>query len=279
MSDIKHVAIIMDGNGRWAQKRHRPRIWGHIRGSHVVSEIVETADALNLKALTLYAFSTENWSRPLQEVRTLFVLLKKFLLREKSRILANNIRFKVIGDISSLPHETVLLIQDMENITSHSTGLQLTFAFNYGGRAEIVRAMNQFMNLQPQKKITEEDISKLLYAPELGDVDLMIRTGGEKRISNFLLWQLSYAELFFTDTKWPDFHRNEFKEIINQVTKRERRFGKLNPIESCHQNSRNSQGSHSKKSLERMNSVVLNQSPSHDRHLLSTGPHHLGVVQ
>lgn len=227
MSAIKHVAIIMDGNGRWAKKRFRPRIWGHVRGSAVVSDIVRAADDIGLKALTMYAFSTENWSRPLEEVSSLFKLLKKFLIKEKARILANNIQFKVIGEIQTLPLETVSLINEMEELTKNATGLKLTFAFNYGGRAEIVRAINTFHMNQPDRLMTEADLTNLMYRPETGDVDLMIRTGGEQRISNFLIWQMAYAEMYFTPTKWPDFTPSEFKKIIAHVSGRERRFGNV----------------------------------------------------
>lgn len=227
MSKIKHVAIIMDGNGRWAKKRFRPRLWGHVRGSSVVSEIVEAADDIGIKALTLYAFSTENWSRPLEEVSGLFKLLKKFLVKEKNRILANNIKFKVIGEIQSLPPETISLISEMEELTKGATGLRLTFAFNYGGRAEIVRAVNAFQLKHPDRLLTENDLQSFMYRPETGDVDLMIRTGGEQRISNFLLWQMAYAELYFTPTKWPDFSSEEFIKIVEHVSVRERRFGNI----------------------------------------------------
>ena len=229
---IKHVAIIMDGNGRWAQNRCRPRIWGHIRGSSIVSHIVEEADDLGLDALTLYAFSTENWSRPLKEVTTLFSLLKKFLLKERKRILKNQIRFKVIGDTSQLPLPTKELINKLEEETKSFKGLKLTFAFGYGGRAEMVRAVNNWMADNPGKEFTEEEMGKYLYQPDLGDVDLLIRTGGDQRISNFLLWQMAYAELFFTNTKWPDFTREEFRGIIYQVSGRERRFGTIGPTDS-----------------------------------------------
>lgn len=227
MSSIKHVAIIMDGNGRWANKRFRPRIWGHVRGSAVVSDIVRAADDIGLTALTMYAFSTENWSRPLEEVSTLFRLLKKFLIKEKARILANNIKFKVIGEIQNLPLETINLIKEMEALTAKSTGLKLTFAFNYGGRAEILRAVNAFHLNYPGRSMTENDLNDLMYRPETGDVDLMIRTGGEQRISNFLLWQMAYAEMYFTPTRWPDFTPSEFKKIIDHVSCRERRFGNV----------------------------------------------------
>lgn len=228
MSKIKHVAIIMDGNGRWAKQRHRPRIWGHVRGSSVVSEIVEEADGIGLKSLTLYAFSTENWSRPLDEVGVLFKLLKKFLLKEQKRILSNNIKFQVIGEIQNLPKETIHLIEETQKLSEKATGLNLTFAFSYGGRSEIVRAVNQFNKINPNKEITEADFNNLMYRPETGDVDLLIRTGGDQRISNFLLWQMAYAELYFTPTKWPDFSTSEFKKIIENVSSRERRFGGIN---------------------------------------------------
>jgi undecaprenyl diphosphate synthase len=217
----------MDGNGRWANKRFRPRIWGHVRGSAVVSDIVKAADDIGLKALTLYAFSTENWSRPLEEVSTLFKLLKKFLIKEKNRILINNIKFKVIGEVQNLPLETIALIREMESLTANATGLNLTFAFNYGGRSEILRAVNSFHVKHPERLMTESDLNELMYRPETGDVDLMIRTGGEQRISNFLLWQMAYAELYFTPTKWPEFTASEFKKIIDHVSCRERRFGNV----------------------------------------------------
>lgn len=228
MSTIKHVAIIMDGNGRWAQARSRPRVWGHVRGSSIVSQIVEEADELGIKALTMYAFSTENWSRPFNEVTTLFHLLKKFLLKERARILKNQIRFKVIGEFTNLPEATKDLISKLEVETASFEGLKLTFAFGYGSRKEIVTAVNSFIEQNPGKKIDEFELSQKLFAPETGDVDLLIRTGGDQRISNFLLWQCAYAEFFFTETKWPDFTREEFKKIISHCSSRERRFGTIN---------------------------------------------------
>jgi undecaprenyl diphosphate synthase len=230
MSAIKHVAIIMDGNGRWANLRQHSRVWGHVRGSSVVAKIVEEADDLGLEALTLYAFSTENWSRPLLEVNSLFSLLKKFLKREKERILKNEIRFRVVGDVSRLPVGTQKLITDLMDETKNNKGIKLTFAFGYGGRSEILSAVNSYINENPGQGLTEADLEERLFAPDLGNVDLLIRTGGEKRISNFLLWQVAYAELYFTETKWPEFKREEFRKIIELVTKRERRFG---TVESC----------------------------------------------
>ncbi len=221
----QHVAIIMDGNGRWANARSHSRVWGHVRGSRVVSRIVEEADDLGVKALTLYAFSTENWCRPKNEISTLFVLLKKFLKVERNRIIQNDIKFRVVGDTSGLPVDTLKLIHDLQDQTRNSEGLKLTFAFGYGARKEIVDSINTYIKQNPGKLITEEDLAQNFYAPDLGDVDLLIRTGGDQRISNFLLWQSAYAELFFTQTKWPDFKPSEFKAILTDVSKRERRFG------------------------------------------------------
>ncbi len=223
----QHVAIIMDGNGRWANARAHSRIWGHVRGSRVVSKIVEEADDLGVKALTLYAFSTENWCRPKEEISTLFILLKKFLKIERNRIIENNIMFRVVGDTSALPAETLKLIHDLESDTNSNNGLKLTFAFGYGSRNEIIDSVNKFIEANPGKAITEGDLAQNFYAPDLGDVDLLIRTGGDQRISNFLLWQSAYAEFFFTSTKWPDFKPKEFKSILETVSNRERRFGDI----------------------------------------------------
>lgn len=239
---IKHVAIIMDGNGRWAQARAHRRVWGHVRGSNVVSEIVERSSDLGVKALTLYAFSTENWSRPPLEVKTLFRLLRKFLLKERARILKNKIKFRVIGDISKLPEETKKLIDDLEKETVEFEGLKLTFAFGYGGRSEIVNAVNSL--IKEGGEVTEEAISRAVYAPELGDVDLLIRTGGDQRISNFLLWQAAYAELFFTETKWPEFTSKEYESILEHVEKRERRFGAVCETKSLEDSKDKAQRNH-----------------------------------
>ncbi|MBF0299988.1 MAG: di-trans,poly-cis-decaprenylcistransferase [Oligoflexia bacterium] len=241
MSKIKHVAIIMDGNGRWAQERKRPRIWGHIRGVSIVSDIVEVANnELKIDALTLYAFSTENWVRPVDEIKSLFFLLKKYISKEGKKIIQNNIRFKVIGSIDRLPLDTVNLIVDLENKTKSATGLKLNFAFDYGGRKEIVEAVNRrLVNNSILEKIlplSEEDITNNLFLSDVGDVDLLIRTGGDQRISNFLLWQLAYAELFFTHTKWPDFTTEEFKEIYKKVSTRERRFGDVSAGDNLNKN-------------------------------------------
>lgn len=231
-SFLNHVAIIMDGNGRWAKSRSHARVWGHIRGSRIVSDIVEEADDNGIKALTLYAFSSENWSRPITEIQVLFSLLKKFLLKERKRILSNRVKFRVIGDRSALPQETQNLISRLEKETQDMDGLKLTFAFGYGGRDEIIQSVNSFIKNKPGQAITEADLAQNLMIPDVGDVDLLIRTGGDYRVSNFLLWQVAYAELFFTETKWPDFTRQEFRSIIALVKERERRFGQIEATES-----------------------------------------------
>ena len=226
----------MDGNGRWAKQRTHPRVWGHVRGSAVVSHIVQEADDLGIEALTMYAFSSENWSRPQTEVLVLFNLLYKFLKKERERIIKNNVRFKIMGDIANLPENTKKLIGQLENETAHHTGLKLTFAFGYGARSEIAYAVNRFMKAHPGKEISEDALNEFLMIPDLGDVDLLIRTGGDHRVSNFMLWQIAYAEMFFTETKWPDFTVTEFRYIIEQVAKRERRFGAVAPATSLQDN-------------------------------------------
>lgn len=229
LNTIKNVAIIMDGNGRWAKSKGRPRVWGHIRGTKVVREIVTEASKLNLNSLTLYAFSTENWSRPTNEVSTLFKILKKFLRRERDLILKNKIRFRVIGNYKVLDSEIVSLIEDLQEETKEAEGLNLNLAINYGGRSEIIDAVNSFMKSNEAREMTEEDLSAHLYNPELRDIDVLIRTAGDVRISNFLLWQISYAELYFSPYKWPDFSAEEFRKIVEDAGSRERRFGRITP--------------------------------------------------
>ncbi len=229
---LKHVAVIMDGNGRWAKDRCHSRTWGHIRGAKVVSEIIETASKQSIEALTLYAFSTENWSRPFIEIQTIFILLDKYLQKERQRILDNDICFKVIGDLKGLPKKTMMHIKGLEESTMRAEGLKLTFAFGHGGRTDIVNSVNKFIDRYPNKKITERDIENNLCYPDVGNVDLLIRTGGNQRISNFLLWHMAYAELFFTKTKWPEFSGKEFNDILDRFSKRERRFGSVSKSKS-----------------------------------------------
>jgi undecaprenyl diphosphate synthase len=224
MSALNHVAIIMDGNGRWANERSRPRVWGHVRGSHVISKIIEAADRLNIKELTLYAFSTENWRRPQKEILVIFKLLEKFLAKERERVLRNNIIFKVIGSSENIPIFILDKINKLTEESAHNSGLKLNFAFNYGGRLEIVELINQLPSPE-LGKMTVDRFDQLLKMQSCSDVDLLIRTGGDRRVSNFLLWQIAYGELYFTDTKWPDFTETEFIKIIEGFMKIDRRFG------------------------------------------------------
>ncbi len=219
---LKHVGIIMDGNGRWAQSRNRPRPWGHVRGADRASDVVEEAMGLNLDSLTLYSFSTENWSRPFAEITTIFGLFKKFLNRQKKRIVDNNIRFRVLGDYSKLPDATIRLIEELTDLTKSNNNLDLNIAFGYGGRKEIVNCLNKIIADKSKTEITEQDISDELM---ISDIDLLIRTGGDQRVSNFMLWQIAYAELYFSNILWPDFTREEFRNIIKLSSARERRFG------------------------------------------------------
>jgi undecaprenyl diphosphate synthase len=226
----RHIAIIMDGNGRWAKSRMLPRIMGHRKGVETVREIVEECSDIGIGFLTLFAFSAENWSRPKTEVRSLMTLLKKYIRMEVPRMMRNNIRFNVIGSRSDLPEDVACALDDARKVTSENSGMTMTLALSYGSRQELLDASRQIArdisdgSLDPEK-LTEELFSSYLYTSGLPDPDLLIRTSGEMRISNFLLWQLAYAELYFTDINWPDFNRNELKKAISDFQSRERRFG------------------------------------------------------
>ena len=224
----QHIAIIMDGNGRWAKKRFMPRIAGHKRGVEIVRTTVKTCSELGVKYLTLFAFSSENWRRPAEEVSFLMQLFMLALENEVTKLHKNNIRLKVIGDRSRFEGKLVEMIDRAESLTQNNTGLTLTVAANYGGRWDLVQATHRMLEDHPDSGQTfkEEDLEPYLatsYAPE---PDLFIRTGGEKRISNFMLWQLAYAELYFTDTLWPDFNSTALKHAIKSFQQRERRFGR-----------------------------------------------------
>lgn len=232
LSPINHVAIIMDGNGRWARSRAKSRSWGHIRGVTTITDIIQAASDCKIKALTLYAFSTENWSRPVGEIKILFRLVEKYIRRERKRIISNNIKFSVIGDFSALPIKTIDMIEGLQKDTAQHTGLKLNVAFSYGGRKEIVEAVNSHIASSPGVSLGEKEIERGLSTYESGDVDILIRTGGNHRISNFLLWQNAYAEIFFTETLWPDFWVEEFMEIINTFRQSRRRFGSLDGVAS-----------------------------------------------
>jgi undecaprenyl diphosphate synthase len=225
----RHVAVIMDGNGRWAQRKHLPRVAGHKVGTQTARTTIETCARLNIEALTLYAFSVENWRRPKTETDFLMQLLREYLRTEMPLIQRNNIRMKFLGRASELPAGVQQDMRNAEEKTAGNGGMVLCLALNYGGRAEIVDAANAILadrggqgNAAP---ITEEELSRRLYTNGLPDPDLLIRTSGEMRISNFLLWQIAYAEIFVTETLWPDFNRARLLESFVEFQKRERRYG------------------------------------------------------
>jgi undecaprenyl diphosphate synthase len=226
----QHVAIIMDGNGRWAGRRHLPRVEGHRAGIEAVRDVLETSARLGLRVLTLYAFSVENWKRPAAEVNTLMLLLRRYLRSELSTLLENNIRFKVIGRPEGLAPEIQVELADAARRTAHNTGLEFNIALNYGGRTEIVDAARAAIaaGLAPDE-LTEARFADFLYTGGQPDPDLLIRTSGEMRVSNFLLWQIAYAEIYVTDTYWPDFRRHDLLEAIVAYQKRDRRYGGIAP--------------------------------------------------
>ena len=227
----RHVAIIMDGNGRWAKRQNRPRLYGHKVGVESVQEIVEAAMELGIDVLTLYAFSTENWKRPEDEVGGLMGLLKNYLQKELSRMLKNEIRLTCIGDIRKLPGDVRQVLEQAMEETAQNEKFTLNLALNYGGRAELIQAIRTIAEDVQSRTLSVDDINeqvvdKHLYTQSLPDPDLLIRTGGEARLSNFLLWQISYAEIYFTDVMWPEFRKEAFREAILEYQRRERRFGK-----------------------------------------------------
>lgn len=224
MNRVKHIAIIMDGNGRWAQLQDKQRVKGHEEGAKVVKEITTfCSNNPEIERLTLYAFSTENWKRPRLEVEFLMKLLEKYLKNELEVYLENNVRFEPIGDIRAFSKSLQKTIKDVQEKTAHCYGLVQSLALNYGAHDEMIRAINKLS--QSNEHITETMLSNELDCKH--SVDLLIRTGGDHRLSNFLLWQSAYAELFFTDTLWPDFTTDELKKIIKNFTNIERRFGGL----------------------------------------------------
>lgn len=227
----KHVAIVMDGNGRWAEKRNKPRLYGHKVGAKSVREIVETAGELGVKILTLYAFSSENWNRPENEVSGLMTILKNYLESELSRMLRNNIRLTCIGNLNRIPSGVRSVLNDSIEKTSKNSELVLNLALSYGSRDEMVLAIQKIaqkcirQDMDPAA-IDQQVVADHLYTAGMIDPDLLIRTGGEKRLSNFLLWQASYAEIVFTETMWPDFRKEAFYHAVSEFQRRERRFGK-----------------------------------------------------
>lgn len=226
-----HIAIIMDGNGRWAKERHRPRVFGHIKGARVAKKIITEAVKIGLKHLTLYAFSTENWARPKEEVNFLMRLLGRYLERERHLLIKQNIRFNVIGEYRELPPHVVKEIEKTIDLTQNNTGMNLTFALNYGGRQELALLMRDLARevnegrLSPDS-ISEDFLSNRLKEHSVEDADLIIRTSGEQRLSNFLTWQSAYSEFYFIETLWPDFTETHFRRALSVFNQRERRFGK-----------------------------------------------------
>jgi len=225
----QHVAVIMDGNGRWAQKRHLPRIAGHRSGTQAARSTIETCARLKIEALTLYAFSMENWRRPKTEIDFLMALLREYLRKEMPLLQKNNIRMRFLGRIDELPQAVQKDVREAMEKTANNKGMVLNVALNYGGRAEIIDAMNAILAERnghaSSSRITEENLAAHLYTSGLPDPDLLIRTSGEMRVSNFLLWQIAYAEIFVTDTLWPDFTRARLLEALVEFQKRERRYG------------------------------------------------------
>lgn len=223
----RHIAIIMDGNGRWAKRRGLPRMVGHARGVDRVEDIIRVcANIPQIEVLTVYAFSTENWGRPADEVNHLMNLFRKFVREKKKNLVEKKIRVKFIGNRKMLPSDLVELMEDLEKATVNGDRLTFVMALSYGGRDEIVRAVNKALR-ENLSSITVEEFSDLLDTHGLPEPDLLIRTGGEQRISNFLLWQLAYTELYFTRTLWPDFTGRKLLEAIADFQRRERRFGKI----------------------------------------------------
>ncbi|RUM90070.1 MAG: isoprenyl transferase [Thermodesulfatator sp.] len=226
----RHVAIIMDGNGRWARRRFMPRIMGHRQGAVAVKEIVTAARELNIPYLTLYAFSKENWSRPAEEVEGLMDLLFEYLQKEIDELLGKRIRLRAIGEIEALPERVYNLLMETMEKTSKNYEMQLILALSYGGRSEIIEAAKKFArrcmagDMDPEE-LDESSFRSFLYAGDIPDPDLIIRTSGEKRLSNFLLFQAAYSELYITSTLWPDFNKKEFIKALNDYRRRERRFG------------------------------------------------------
>ena len=225
---IRHVAIIMDGNGRWAEQRGLPRTAGHRQGAKQVSEVLEAANECGVEFLTLYAFSTENWKRPPAEIAALMNLLEEFIDRNLPELQKREVRLRTIGRTGGLPAGARKKLLAAVEATKNNAKGTLNLALNYGGRAEIVDAVNRItaeLAGQPRREITEESFRNYLYAPDIPDPDLLIRTSGEQRLSNFLLWQLAYTEFLFMEVLWPDFNRDELVRAIRQYNGRERRFG------------------------------------------------------
>ena len=222
-----HIAIIMDGNGRWGIKKYNDRNKGHYFGLKNINKVIECCIKLKIKYLTLYAFSTENWNRPKKEINYLFYLFKYFYKKNFNKLNKNDIKIKFIGDLTNIPKDLKTIIKKIQTKTKNNNTITVVFAFNYGAKSELINAFKSILK-NKKKAINEEIISNHLYTKNIPDPDILIRTGGNKRLSNFLLWQLSYAELFFVDENWPDFNFMDLKKIVSTFTSIKRKFGGLN---------------------------------------------------
>lgn len=235
---VNHLAIIMDGNGRWAAARGMPRSFGHKAGVDAVRRAVKLAPQFGVKHLTLYAFSSENWSRPADEIKDLLGLLKLYIRRDLADLAANGVRVRIIGSREGLQPDIITLIDSTEQKTAHNSKLNLNIAFNYGGRDEIVRAMQSVINdpegpVANDQRVTEQHISAAMDTAAGPDPDLVIRTSGEMRLSNFLLWQIAYSEMVFLDCMWPDFDACHMEQAIEEFTRRDRRFGGVEAVKGA----------------------------------------------
>tara|TARA_Y100001970_G_scaffold194775_1_gene236777 strand:+ start:1912 stop:2589 length:678 start_codon:yes stop_codon:yes gene_type:complete len=225
MSDINHIAIIMDGNGRWGLKKYKSRKFGHQKGIKTVEKIIQASIKKNIRYLTLYTFSTENWKRPKYEINFLFGLLEDYLKKNLNILLKNNIKFRVLGDLNKFPKNLKNSINNAIKLTKKNNKLQINLALNYGSKDEILRALKQVV--KNKKQINLKNIEKNLYTSNIPDPDILIRTGNTNRLSNFLLWQLSYSEIFFVKKLWPDFNKDDFNKILNKFKKIKRNYGKI----------------------------------------------------
>ena len=225
MSNINHIAIIMDGNGRWGLKKYKSRKFGHQKGIKTVEKIIQASIKKNIRYLTLYTFSTENWKRPKYEINFLFGLLEDYLKKNLNILLKNNIKFRVLGDLNKFPKNLKNSINNAIKLTKKNNKLQINLALNYGSKDEILRALKQVV--KNKKQINLKNIEKNLYTSNIPDPDILIRTGNTNRLSNFLLWQLSYSEIFFVKKLWPDFNKDDFNKILNKFKKIKRNYGKI----------------------------------------------------
>tara|TARA_Y100000590_G_scaffold253388_1_gene284657 strand:+ start:896 stop:1573 length:678 start_codon:yes stop_codon:yes gene_type:complete len=225
MSNVNHVAIIMDGNGRWGQKKYNSRRKGHIKGIKIVEEIIEAAIKKKIKFLTLYTFSTENWKRPKNEINFLFKLLSEYLKKNIDILLRNNLRLKIIGDLTKFPLKLRLDLKKAVKLTSNNKNLQIILALNYGSKSEILRSIKKLIKKKLYPNI--KNLEKNLYTANIPNPDILIRTGNTQRLSNFLLWQLSYSEIFFVRKFWPEFKKKDFYNILKKYNKINRKFGNI----------------------------------------------------